>query len=908
MPLARKQIRNNAHAFVKEWKGESREHAEAKSFWEAFFQVFGVNRRRIASFEEPVKKVDSGTGFIDLLWKGKLLIEHKSKGKDLDKAYSQALNYFTGLKDKELPRYVMVSDFDRFRLYDLDSDACFEFTLDELPDNIHLFDFIAGYEDITDRHEEYELNIQAAEKLGDLHDALLESGYNGHHLEVFLVRILFCIFAEDTGIFNRHQFINYLINFTCDDGTDIEMHLAKLFQILDKSDSDRNLNLSEELNAFPYVNGHLFSERIDMPSFTAGMREMLIECAYFDWGSISPAIFGSLFQSVMDKKSRRNLGAHYTSEKNILRLVRPLFLDELYERFTKIQIMKQPNKKQKALLDFQYELSTLSFLDPACGCGNFLVITYREMRRLELAVLKEQQKDNLNQHIGFEIDPLISLNNFYGIEIEEWPTRIAEVAMWLTEHQTNREFAKQFGREPDLLPLKKAAHIVNGNALEINWDDIICASNLSFILGNPPFIGKKEQSKDQKNEVLRIFGKIKGAGILDYVTCWYKKSVEYMKNNTDIKASFVSTNSITQGEQVGVLWSALYPLGVKINFAHRTFEWTSEARGRAAVHVVIIGFTLKESEKKILFNYKTVRSEPNATNVSKLNPYLIEGKEVVAVSRTKPISQCAPKMNYGSMPIDNGWLILNEDEKNEFILDEPSIEKFIKIYIGGDEFLNNGRRYCLWLVDSDPSEWRKSKKILSRVESNREYRASRDREQTKKLSKTPAIFGEIRQPSSNYLLIPKVSSENREYMPIGFCEPSIIVSGSALVIPDATIYHFGVLQSRMHMSWMKVVCGRMKSDYQYSKKLVYNNFIWPEPENKNIETVEEKAKIVLEVRNKYSTSTLADLYDPLSMPSDLINAHNNLDKAVDSCYRSELFKSDGDRLDLLFNKYNRLVH
>ncbi|MFV1975857.1 MAG: class I SAM-dependent DNA methyltransferase [Candidatus Scalindua sp.] len=904
MPLKRKQIRNNAHAFVIEWKGETRENAEAKPFWEAFFRIFGVNRRRFASFEEPVKKVDNITGFIDLLWKGKLLIEHKSKGKDLDKAYTQAIDYFPGLKDVELPRYVLVSDFDRFRLYDLDSDARFNFIIDDLPDNIHLFDFIAGYEDVDEKFEEYELNIKAAEKLGALHDSLLESGYSGHHLEIFLVRILFCIFAEDTGIFVRHQFINYLINFTQEDGTDTEMHLAKLFQILDKDDATRNQNLSEELNAFPYVNGHLFAERIDMPSFSSEMREMLIECAYFDWGSISPAIFGSLFQSVMDKEIRRNLGAHYTSEKNILRLIKPLFLDELHERINKIQGMKQPNKKQQALIDYQKELSKLEFLDPACGCGNFLVITYREIRRLELLILEEQQKVKLGEHFELEIDPLISLDHFHGIEIEEWPVRIAEVAMWLTQHQMNREFAKQFGREPDLLPLITAAHIIHGNALQIEWNEVVAKKDLNYIIGNPPFRGSKFQSKEQKKELDKLFNNVPNAKQLDYVSCWYVKAAQIMED-TEILTAFVSTNSITQGEQVEPLWQSLLAKGVHIVFAHRTFSWYSEAKGKASVHVVIIGFSLKNRAKKIIYEYPDTQGGPIARNSGNINPYLIDAEELVIGSRSQTLCN-VPPLWFGNMPLDGGNLLLTPEEKDELLASEPGAEKWLKKVLGAREFLNDIERWCLWLVSISPSELRKLPEIKKRVEQVKAFRLASKAKSSRIHADRPTEFRDTRI-SGTYILIPSVSSERREYVPMGFFDGNTISTNLNLIVPEGTLYHFGVLESRMHMDWMRVVAGKLKSDYRYSAKLVYNNFPWPEIDKEQKQMVESVAQVVLNIRENYPDSSLADLYDPLTMPADLRKAHQQLDKAVDTSYRKEPFNAAAERLQFLFNEYSRLT-
>ncbi|MBO0614146.1 class I SAM-dependent DNA methyltransferase [Thiothrix fructosivorans] len=501
--LHHNEIRNRSHAFVQKWRAESREEAEAKSFWDAFFSVFGIERKDVAVFEWSVAKLDARHGFIDLFWKGVLLVEHKSRGKSLDKAESQAFEYYLGLPEKEKPNFVLLSDFATFRLYDLRRKQEYSFAIEALPEHIHLFDFMSGLQHYGDVAAETTLNIQAAELLGSLHDALADSGYSGHELEIFLVRILFCLFAEDTGIFPHHLFINYLLNFTVEDGSDTEMHLSKLFQVMDTPFNKRSKNLTAELNEFPYVNGHLFRERLDMPSFDAAMRDVLLDGAHFDWSSISPAIFGSLFQSIMDKDARRNLGAHYTSETHILRLIKPLFLDALWAEFRAIQQGGNRDKRKK-LAAFQQRLTALQFFDPACGCGNFLIITYRELRRLELAVLRAQHGDKLDTtHLGLDItvEPTIKLEHFHGIEIEEWPARIAEVAMWLTQHQMNREFARQFGREPDLLPLKTAAHITIGNSLHLDWNSVVARDSLSHIIGNPPFIGKN----------FRLFGNSRGS-------------------------------------------------------------------------------------------------------------------------------------------------------------------------------------------------------------------------------------------------------------------------------------------------------------------------------------------------------------------------------------------------------------
>ena len=520
-----KTIRKEANAFVKRWSEEKREGAESQTFWNEFFQLFGLDRKDVAVFERTVKgEKDESTKFIDLFWEGKLLVEHKSKGLSLEKAATQAFSYYQKLEQHEKPRYILVSDFARFNLIDLENEKNEDklINIEDLPDQIEYFDFMSGLENSGSENQELELNIKAAERLGSLHDALDDSGYSGHELEVFLVRILFCLFAEDTGIFRRHQFHNYIKNFTLKDGSDTDMHLNKLFQVLDKDGDNRSKNLTEELDEFPYVNGHLFEERLELPSFNEEMRDALIDCTHFDWSAISPAIFGSLFQSVMDKSARRELGAHYTSETNILRTIRPLFLDALWKEFDEAKKLKRDRKKKLSAL--QKKITALQFLDPACGCGNFLIITYRELRRLELAALQVQFGDlGKDASLAIGIEPTIKLDHFHGIEVEEFPARIAEVAMWLTQHQMNREFAK-FGVEPDLLPLSSAAHIVNGNSLRLDWSDVVSPESLSYIIGNPPFVGKRFRTEDQNEDMSLVCNSYKNYKLMDYVSCWFVKS------------------------------------------------------------------------------------------------------------------------------------------------------------------------------------------------------------------------------------------------------------------------------------------------------------------------------------------------------------------------------------------------
>jgi hypothetical protein len=900
MPISLNEIRRRAIEFAKEWENESSEDAEAKSFWDGFFSVMGVHRRRVATFEEPVKKSDGHQGFIDLLWKGTLLVEHKSRGRDLDRAFQQATDYFPGLKDSELPKYILVSDFERFRLYDLDDAKEYDFTLRELHEKIDLFGFITGYAK-REYKEEDPVNIKAAEMMGRLHDRLEAVGYTGHALEVYLVRLLFCLFADDTGIFDKGIFQDYLRLKTNEDGSDLAMHLAALFDTLDRPEDKRFANLDESLRAFPYVNGSLFKEPLPTASFDAPMRDALLACCDLDWGKISPAVFGSLFQSVMDADERRQLGAHYTSEKNILKVIKPLFLDELWAEYERIR--SQPQK----LLRFHEKLGALRFLDPACGCGNFLIIAYRELRLLEMAVLKQFVNKETNA-VSLNVESLMKVNvdQFYGIEIDEFASQIARVAMWLMDHQMNIVASAEFGHYFRRLPLTASATIVHGNALRLNWKEVIEPAKLSYILGNPPFGGKKEQDEEQKKDMELVFGRIRGAGILDYVTAWYKKASEYMVENKNVSCAYVSTNSITQGEQVGVLWSDLEQYDTKIFFAHRTFKWTNEARGRAAVHCVIIGFSLKENNIRTIYDYEIPSAEPHLIRARNINPYLIDAPSIFIQKRSKPISVEIPEMNYGSMPIDDGNLILSKEERDTLVEVFPGAEKYIRQYVGGEEFINQTERYCLWLVGADPSILRDIPPILERVETNRAYRLASNRAQTRELADHPGIFGEIRQPETRYLLMPKVSSESRYYIPIGFCEPEVIASGTTLIIPHATLFTLGIIQSEMHMTWMRTVCGRMKSDYQYSAGIVYNNFPWPEAvSEEKKKKIEECAQTVLDTRAKYPDASLADLYDPRTMPADLVRAHRDLDKAVDLCYRPQPFTTEAKRMEYLFELYQK---
>ena len=935
MPISWNEIRHNAIRFTKEWTGETREEAEAKSFWDDFFQVFGLRRRTVATFEEPVKNISGDYGYIDLFWRGVLLVEHKSFGKDLGKAESQAFRYIQDLlragREKELPRYVIVSDFARIALHDLEPEeqgklplfdkfrvATLEFPLAEFHRHIHDFAFIPGYKQHKFQDQD-PINIRATEIMGNLHDALAAGGYGGHPLERFLVRVLFCLFAEDTGLFERDAFGLYLENHTAPDGSDLGIRLARLFEVLDTPVPQRQKNLDEDLAALPYVNGALFKERLPFADFNSDMRNALLACTRFDWSRISPAIFGSLFQAVMEKKERRQIGGHYTNERNILKVVRALFLDDLRAEFELIKADRSTRRTAR-LEEFHEKICRLRFLDPACGCGNFLVITYRELRALELEVLQELFSAGLGAERGTqreltldEINRLsrVDVDQFYGIEISEWPARIAEVAMWLMDHQMNLKVSEAFGQLYQRLPLKKSPTIVCGNALRLDWAQILPPDQCTYVLGNPPFVGKQFATAEQKADMDIVCGKVKGAGVLDYVAAWYFKAGAYIQR-TNMVVGFVSTNSISQGEQVGILWNELFTrYHLKIHFAHRTFPWESEARGKAHVHVVIIGFGACDTATKRIYDYEGVEEKVTVSKARNISPYLVEGSDIVVLSRSKPVCD-APEMAFGSMPNDGGHLILSADEKTELLKKEPGTNRFLRPILGSQEFINGISKWCLWLKDVSPGDFRSLPEIMKRVEGVRKHRETSTRETTRELAKTPTIFGEIRQPSSRYLGIPKTSSERRAYIPMAFIESQVIANTELFTIATATLYHLGVLSSAMLMAWVRQICGRLKSDYRFSNGLVYNNYPWPATaSDKQRAAVEAAAQAVLDAREQFlppkDTATLADLYDPLAMPPTLVKAHTALDRAVDLCYRPAPFTSERQRVEFLFALYEKLT-
>ena len=922
------EIRQRALHFAREWKDETREHAEAQTFWNEFFHVFGLSRRKVAEFERNVSKHAPtlapglvqepapalGRGRMDLFWPGVLLGESKSRHKDLNEAYRQALEYIGGLPDHEKPPYVFVSDFARLRLYDLRGRTVYpapaehtEIQVAHLGRHVRLFGFMAGYQQRT-YQEQDPVNRAAAERMGRLHDQLAASGYHGTDLERYLVRLLFCLFAEDTDIFPRASFMDLVSQHAGPKGQHLGPLLHQLFEVLDTPEDQRPPALPAYLREFPYVNGDLFKGPLHTVAFSETMRELLLDATRLDWGQISPAIFGSLFQSVLDPAARRTQGAHYTSEQNILKALGPLLLDELRAELAHLQTLAAGTARTNRLRDLQSRLASLRLLDPACGCGNFLVVAYRELRLLEMEILEVfYPADEVIQFpLGPETEVRLNADQMHGIEVEEFPARIAEVALWLVDHQMNQRFSTRFGQYLARIPLRRGAHIVHANALQTDWNAVLPREQATHVVGNPPFVGAKMMTAQQRQELLAVAGRLENAGLLDYVAAWYLKAAQYVQG-TAIRVAFVSTNSIMQGEQVGILWKGmLYDYKQHIQFAHRTFKWANEGRRNAAVYCVIVGFGPQPLVvPPRLFTYENPSSPPQEIPAGRINPYLIDAPDVLIGRRQTPLCN-VPGIHFGNMPLDGGNLLLNDAEKNDLEAQEPAVTPLLRRFMGAEEFLHNIPRWCLWLLDAEPSLLRKLPLVMARVEKVKEFRLASVAPSTRGFAEIPTLFRD-RRLSERYLLIPSVSSENRNYVPIGFLTAEVIPSNATFIVPNATLYHFGVLTSAMHMAWLRYVCGRLKSDYRYSKDIVYNNFPWPtQPSEEARQAVEAAAQAVLDARAAHPGSTLADLYDPLAMPPDLRAAHRTLDARVERLYRAKKFAHDTERVQHLFERYAEL--
>jgi hypothetical protein len=899
MTLSLNEIRQRATEFAREFRDATSERADAQLFWKEFFQVFGINARRVGAFERPTDNLlnASGRGRIDFLWKGKVLVEHKSRGEDLDAAGTQARDYFPGLKDSELPRHIIVSDFARIRLDDLETGDSQEFPLPDLPRRIGLFGFLSGYTTRPPLPTD-PVNQQATEALGKLHDLLEEDGYTGRALDVWMVRTLFCLFADSACIFEPGLFRELIERRTAEDGNDLGAWMGRLHKVLDQPTHRRPKSLDESLTGFPYVNGQLFGEPIEEPATNAAMRTALLDACKVDWKSVSPAIFGSLFQSIKDRAERRRGGEHYTTEENILKCLDPLFLDALRAE------LAAAGKDARKLGAFLARLRRIRVFDPACGCGNFLVVAYRELRRLEQAALRARYGGDDAGTLASLIHSEVNVDQMHGLEVDDWPAQIARVALWLTDHQANMALSDEFGKLELRLPLTTSPRILVGNALREDWAACCPPGADVYCVGNPPFIGAKFMEAPQRLDVKHVFGAAKNAGLLDYVACWYLKAADWMAGDDRAETCFVSTNSITQGEQPAVLWAELWRRGVVVNFAHRTFAWTSEARGKAAVHCVIIGLALRHRAQKRLWEYEQGRGSPREVSaVTAINPYLVDGPMVALPRRSKPLDQ-VPKLVIGNQPIDGGNLLFNAQEASDYRKLEPNGAKFLKRFLGADEYLYSIDRWTIDLRDASPSLIRELPMAYDRLRKVQQFRVASRRPQTQALAATPSVMGIGIYPIAPYLVVPRHSGEDRKYIPIGFAGPENICGDSNMLMPEAKEIHFAILTSEMHMAWVRGVCGRLESRYRYSTGIVYNNFPWPDPSDAQRKAIETAAQAVLDARSAHPGATLADLYDPLAMPPNLRRAHDALDRVVDAAYgQPRGFPTEAARLAFLFTLY-----
>ena len=907
------QQRAAAKAFAAQWKNKGYEKGESQPFWLSLLRdVYGIEHpEQFIHFEEKVHL--DHTSFIDgTIPETKVLIEQKGLGKDMRRPiqqsngmlltpFQQAKRYITELPLSQHPRWVVTCNFSTFNVYDMEQPAG-EPEVIQLADLEKEYYRLAFLVDRGNDHlkKEKEVSISAGEIIGLVYDELLKQYKDSksestlRSLNILCVRLVFCLYAEDAGIFGKHgMFHDYLSGF---DTHHTRKALKELFVVLDQHPDERDKYLEPELAAFPYVNGGLFSNNdIDIPPFTDTLRDLLLTkaSAGFDWSEISPTIFGAVFESTLSSKMRRSGGMHYTSVENIHNVIDPLFLNELQREFNAICEIGVKSTKTKKLKAFQKKLSTLVFLDPACGSGNFLTETYLSLRQLENDVLRVLGSGQIVFAFKESSPIQVSISQFYGIEINDFAVTVAKTALWIAESQMIKKTEDIIHAPLDFLPLKTNAHIIEGNSLDMDWNSVVPPHRLNYIMGNPPFVGKKYQTASQKADMKVIFGaKAKGIGNLDYVTAWYRKAIEYMQH-TNITAAFVSTNSIVQGEHIPLFWKALYTqFSIKIIFARQTFKWNSEATEKAAVHCVIIGFNagMPIEHKRLYISDAVVHK------VNNIHPYLIEMPDIFIENRSKPLFDCKPLV-YGSFALDNGNYTICEEEYKELTAKEPNIAKYLKLFIGSEEFINGKKRYCIWLKGADAREVKKSPILNERVKNVQNWRRKSRRKETVAAADTPMLFAEIRQPNADYMAIPITSSERRRYIPMGYMEKDIIASNHLLVLPNATLYDFGVLMSNVHMSWVRTVAGRLKSDYNYSARIVYNNFPWCTPTDTQRTEIKKTAQGILNARSLYPDYTLAELYDPTYMPNELLIAHRQNDRAVlqaygitskDAAYKNEL--------------------
>ena len=921
MRLSWNEIRARAADFAREWADAAYEKGETQSFYNEFFEIFGKRRRDVARYEERVQRLDNTSGFIDLFWPGVLLVEQKSAGRDLTAAREQAGTYFDALTERERPRFQLLCDFQTFELLDRDEREETRFALADLPQHVEKFGFIIGVQRRTFRDQD-PVNIEASELIARLHDALKASGYEGHDLELFLVRTVFCLFADDTGIFEpRDIFLDFIEERTAPDGSDLGPWLMRLFQVLDTPPNRRQAKLDEDLARFPHVNGDLFDGAVRIPDFDTEMRRALLDAGQFDWTAISPAIFGALFQSVMEPADRRAQGAHYTTEKNILKVIEPLFLDDLRGEFRRLQA-RRDGQAAAVLRKFRDKLGSLRLFDPACGCGNFLIIAYRELRTLEIDVLREIASRATATQLALAVQSVVEVDQFYGIEIGEFPARIAATALWMMDHIMNNRLSLEFGQTYARIPIEKSPHIRNADALEIDWADVLPPNECSYVFGNPPFGGAKFQSPAQRAQVRRVAALGGSGGTLDYVAAWFIRAGDYVRRVQPPagarlpRIGFVATNSITQGEQVAQLWPLLLDhRRLEIAFAHRTFAWGSDARGKAHVHVVIIGLDAADHapRDRRLFSYEDLSGEPLEGNHAVITPYLFDGgalgdPHLVVRKESEPINGMG-RLITGTQPLEDGHLTFSADAKATFLEREPDAAPYFRPFPGAREFIRGLERWILHTAGIPPQVLRDLRETRDRLQRVRDFRARSKRQTTLRLADYPTAYGVTTVPDTPFLIVPQVSSERREYVPIGWLEPPIIPSEKLRLLPDATVADFALLTSAMHMAWMRAVTGRMKSDYMYSVGVVYNTFPLPpgfKGDDADLSGLERAAQAVLDARASHPDATLADLYDPDLMPASLRRAHHALDRAVDRLYRRKRFTSERDRVEYLFALYERM--
>ena len=928
-----KEQQKQAKAFIERWKDRGNERQDTQSFWLDLLQsVYGIEKpSEYIKFEDTVMMDHTSfmDGYIDAT---KVLIEQKGANKDLSKAikqsdgsfltpFQQAKRYSANLPYSKQPRWIITCNFKEFYVYDMEKPhgEPTVIRLEDLEKEAYRLEFIVG---TTNEHLEREMAIsmEAGEIVREIYSGLLKQYKNPdnpeslHAMNQLIVRLVFCFYAEDAGMFGKKtMFHDYLARFS---SRDFRRGLLDLFNVLNTPIDERDPYLDDEMSAFPYVNGGMFAENnLEVPQFTDELRESILEHASssFDWSEISPTIFGAVFESTLNPETRRSGGMHYTSIENIHKVIDPLFLDALKEELNEIRQIKQPATLKNRAQQFQEKLSRLVFFDPACGSGNFLTETYLSLRRLENEAIKLYVGDTVLLDVGYDLVK-VKISQLYGIEINDFAVSVANAALWIAESQMLEETMSIVYSNIDFLPIKSYSNIVEGNALRLNWEEIVPKEKLSYIIGNPPFVGHSIQNEQQKKEIRSIYVDENGkeynlAGKIDYVAGWYFKAASLI-SNTNIKVAFVSTNSICQGEQVVGVWQPLYKrFGVNIDFAYQTFKWGSEAKDKAAVHCVIVGFsTTHNNEKKQLFS-----STDKLDLVDNINPYLLSGETIFVESVKEPICQVSP-MYFGSKPTDGGYFFLTPEEKQEIIKKEPQSGKYIRKVLGAQEYINDIERYCLWLEGITPSELKNSPMIYERVKKVREFRLASKAESTRKFAVRPTEFKQNAQPNTPYLIIPSVSSENRRYVPIGYIQPEVIATNATQIIPNATLYEFGVITSNVHMAWMRIVAGRLKSDYRYSSTIVYNTFPWPTVTEEQKEFIANTAQGILDARALYPDSSLADLYDELTMPVELRKAHQANDIAVMKAYGmikkvdgKDTFLTESETVARLFEMYQELT-